>query len=287
MKAKLNIKSMVIMGLLMAIVLVFCMTPIGSIPIGPLVITLNVIPVAIAAVAVGPIGGLVVGTFFGLFSFLQCLEIGVPSGMGMILFQISPVMTFIQRVVPRALDGLLVGLIYRGVTKVRSKKAYYGIAAAISALFGAALFLSIMQLVGYDKNAANKMTPALDSFMKSGSLLVYVIIAVAVLCFAIGYMLVSGKKLKKMNVACMITGFSTAILNTLFFMSALILLFGNTEYVKNLMNDTVGSENAVLFIIVFVGVNALVEMVLATIVTGAVGAALHKAKLVKGPEEDK
>lgn len=286
MKAKLNIKSMVIMGLLMAIVLVFCMTPIGSIPIGPLVITLNVIPVAIAAVAVGPIGGLVVGTFFGLFSFLQCLEIGVPSGMGMMLFQISPVMTFIQRVVPRALDGLLVGLIYRGVTKVKSQKAYYGIAAAISALFGVALFLSIMQIVGYDKNAANKRTPALDSFMSSKSLLVYVLIVVAVLCFTIGYMLVSGKKLKKMNVACMITGFSTAILNTLFFMSALILLFGNTEYVKNLMHDTVGSENAVLFVIVFVGVNALVEMVLATIVTGAVGAALHKAKLVKGPEED-
>ncbi len=286
MKAKLNIKSMVILGLLMAIVLLFCMTPIGSIPIGPLVITLNVIPVAIAGVAVGPVGGLVVGTFFGLFSFLQCLEIGVPSGMGMALFQISPVLTFIQRVVPRALDGLLVGLIYRGVTKVKNKKAYYVIAAAISALFGAALFLSVMQLIGYDKNAANKMTPALNNFMTSKSLLAYVLIVVAILCFAVGYMLVSGKKLKKMNVACMITGFSAAILNTLFFMSALILLFGNTEYVKNLMNSTVGSENAVLFIIVFVGVNALVEMVLATIVTGAVGAALHKAKLVKGPEED-
>lgn len=286
MKTKLNIKSMVILGLLMAIVILFCMTPIGSIPIGPLVITLNVIPVAIAGVAVGPIGGLIVGTFFGLFSFLQCLEIGVPSTMGMTLFQISPFLAFVQRVIPRALDGLLVGLIYRGVTKVKSKRSYYSIAAAISALFGIALFLSVMQLIGYDKNSPNKMTPAMHSFMTSKSLLAYVLIVVAILCFSVGYLLVSGKKLKKMNVACMITGFSAAILNTLFFMSALILLFGNTEYVKSLMNNTVGSENVLLFVIVFVGINALVEMVLSTIVTGAVGAALHKAKLVKGPEED-
>lgn len=46
-----NTKSMVLLGLLTAIVAVFSFTPIGSIPIGPLVITLNVIPVAIGAVA--------------------------------------------------------------------------------------------------------------------------------------------------------------------------------------------------------------------------------------------
>ena len=77
MKTKFNTRSMVLLGLLTAIVVVFSLTPIGSIPIGPLVITLNIIPIAIAAVALGPIGGLIMGTVFGLFSF--CLLYTSPS----------------------------------------------------------------------------------------------------------------------------------------------------------------------------------------------------------------
>lgn len=68
-------------------------------------------------------------------------------------------------------------------------------------------------------------------------------------------------------------------------MSALVLLFGNTDYVKGLINDK-GNGNVLLFIVVFVGINALFEMVVSTILTTAVGSALHKAKLVEGPSED-
>ena len=50
MKTKVNTKSLVILGLMTALTMIFSFTPIGSIPIGPLVITLNVIPIAIAAV---------------------------------------------------------------------------------------------------------------------------------------------------------------------------------------------------------------------------------------------
>ena len=56
MKTKVNTKSLVILGLMTALTMIFSFTPIGSIPIGPLVITLNVIPIAIAAVTVGPVG---------------------------------------------------------------------------------------------------------------------------------------------------------------------------------------------------------------------------------------
>ena len=123
MKTKFITRSMVLLGLLTAIVVVFSLTPIGSIPIGPLVITLNIIPIAIAAVALGPIGGLIMGTVFGLFSFMQCFGIGVLSTMGAATLEISPVLTFIQRVVPRALDGLLVGLMFSGISKLKSLKA--------------------------------------------------------------------------------------------------------------------------------------------------------------------
>lgn len=56
MKTKVNTKSLVILGLMTALTMIFSFTPIGSIPIGPLVITLNVIPIAIAAVTVAGSG---------------------------------------------------------------------------------------------------------------------------------------------------------------------------------------------------------------------------------------
>lgn len=202
MKSRFNTRSLVIMGLLMAIVIIFSTTPIGSIPVGPLVITLNVIPIGIACVAFGEWGGLIVGTFFGLFSFLQCFGIGIPSGMGAILVGINPFLTFIQRVIPRALDGFLTGLIFKALAK--------------------------------HTNA---------------------------------------------QVSCFITGFCAALLNTAFFMLTLVLLFGNTEYLQELM----AGKNIILFIITYVGINAVFEMIVSSLCTGMVGSALMAAKLISVP----
>lgn len=199
MKTKVNTKSLVILGLMTALTMIFSFTPIGSIPIGPLVITLNVIPIAIAAVTVGPVGSAVIGGVFGLLSFLQCFGIGVPSGMGAALVAINPVLAFVQRFVPRLLDGIIVGFIAKGMRKVTNNYVSYAV-----------------------------------------------------------------------------TGFFTAFLNTAFFMSALVLLFGNTDYVKELM----GGKNIIVFICTFVGINALVEMAVCTFVTGTVGAALYKARFI-------
>ena len=59
-------------------------------------------------------------------------------------------------------------------------------------------------------------------------------------------------------------------------MSALILLFGNTEYVQGLIDG----RNVIAFVCAFVGVNAVFEMIVSTIVTGGVVLALYKAKLL-------
>ena len=190
--------NLTIMALMTAVLLIFACTPIGTIPIGPLSISMNMIPVAICAVAMGPAGGAAAGAIFGLLSFLQCFGIGIPSGMGIILVGINPFLAFIQRFVPRLLDGLLLGYIFRAVSK------------------------------------------------------------------------------KNVYVACAVTGFFSAFLNTAFFMTALVLLFGNTEYVQGL----IAGRNIIVFICAFVGVNAVVEMVVATLITGAVGSALFRAKVL-------
>ncbi|MBR4622565.1 MAG: ECF transporter S component [Ruminococcus sp.] len=195
-----NLRQLTILGLMSALVFIFSYTPIGSIPIGPLVITLNIIPIAIAAVACGVPGGAIIGGLFGLMSFFQCLGFGVPSAMGAILFDINPVLAFIQRFVPRVLDGIIAGYAFK-ITK------------------------------GISRNN---------------------------------------------TVSCAVTGFCSAFFNTLLFMTALILCFGYTDYLKGLIDG----RNIFVFVVTFVGVNALVEMAASTLVTAAVGTALFKARLI-------
>ncbi len=202
MKSKLTTKQLVLLGLLTAILLLMAYTPLGYLNIGPLAITFNVIPVALAAVALGPVGGAIVGAVFGLTSFLQCIGVGGTSAMGAVLFGINPFLAFIQRFIPRVLDGLLLGYIFRWVQKISNS-----------------------------------------------------------------------------YVSCFVTGFCSAFLNTLFFMTALILLYGNTDYVQGLM----GGKNVIAFVCTFVGVNAVFEMLSSTILTGAVGTALIKSKLISQP----
>ena len=199
MKNKQKIARIVIMGLLTAILVVMSFTPLGYLNIGPLSITLNIIPVAVAALTMGPVGGAAVGAVFGLTSFLQCVGIGLPSPFGVALFGISPLFTIITCFVPRILDGLLLGYINKLVSKISN-----------------------------------------------------------------GF------------VSCFVTGFAAAFLNTLFFMTTLMLLFGKTK----LIMDMRGEMNILAFMCAFVGVNAIFEIVASTIVTGAVGTALLKAKLI-------
>ena len=124
------------LGLMSAILLLMAYTPFGYLNIGPLAITFNVIPVAISAIVLGPVGGAIAGSVFGLTSFLQCIGIGGTSAMGAVLFGINPLLAFIQRFVPRLLDGFLLGYIFRGM---RAKTGKVGLSCAVTGFFSAFL----------------------------------------------------------------------------------------------------------------------------------------------------
>lgn len=199
MKQTFNTKRLTTLGLLTGVLLLMAYTPLGYFNIGPLAITLNIIPVALAAITLGPIGGAVIGAVFGLTSFLQCIGVGGTSTMGAILFDINPILAFIQRFVPRVLDGFLLGCLFKVV-----------------------------------------------------------------------------KRFTNVHISCFVTGFFSAFLNTAFFMSALILLFGNSDYIKEMING----QNVIVFICSYVGINAVFEMLASTIITGFVGYALFKAGII-------
>ena len=73
-----------------------------------------------------------------------------------------------------------------------------------------------------------------------------------------------------------VTGFSAAFFNTLFFMVLLVLFFGHTEKLAG----PIAEKGVFLYIVTSVGINAVVEMAVAALVTGAAGAALKKARLL-------
>jgi uncharacterized membrane protein len=78
-----------------------------------------------------------------------------------------------------------------------------------------------------------------------------------------------------------ITGFSVAFLNTVFFMSTLLMMFGDSDAVTAMK----GHENLVLFIIAVVSVNVIIEWVSCTVITSGVAAALSSAKLIDNPNK--
>lgn len=102
------------LSVLVALLLIFGFTSLGYIKIGVIEITLNVIPVAIGAIVLGPSAGAICGLIFGLTSFWQCFGI---SAFGTTLFGVNPAFTFILCVIPRVLEGWLTGLIFKGLSK--------------------------------------------------------------------------------------------------------------------------------------------------------------------------
>ena len=74
-----------------------------------------------------------------------------------------------------------------------------------------------------------------------------------------------------------VAGFFAAFLNTVLFMGALVMLFHDNDYLQYVMNG----QSALLFIASYVGVNAVIEMLASTIVTGALCGALEKAGLLR------
>lgn len=160
-------RRITLLGLLTALLLLLSMTPLGYLNIGPLAISFNMIPVAVAAVALGPSGGAILGAVFGITSFLQCLGIGGTSAMGVILFEIDPFLAFVQRLVPRVLTGFAVGVIHRGLMKV-SKFGFASSAAGFLAAFlNTALFMGALVLLFGN-------TPYLQELMAGRNVLVFI-----------------------------------------------------------------------------------------------------------------
>ena len=69
---KKTIKTIAVLGILIALTLVMAFTPVGYLKVGAVSISFLMIPVAVGAIAVGPWAGALLGAVFGITSFVQC-----------------------------------------------------------------------------------------------------------------------------------------------------------------------------------------------------------------------
>lgn len=137
--------TMTFTAILAALILLMTFTGIAYIPIGPLKLTFNTLPVAIGAVVLGPMAGLLLGAVFGISSFLTCV-FGMDA-FGVIILGISPVKTVLLCVVPRLLCGLLPALIYTGLKKVdKSGVVSAAVACTATAVINTLLFTGSLWL---------------------------------------------------------------------------------------------------------------------------------------------
>ena len=81
------------------------------------------------------------------------------------------------------------------------------------------------------------------------------------------------------NGAYLIASLACPLLNTLFFMSSLVVFFYNTDYIQGFVS-TFGVTNPFAFVVAFVGVQGAIEAIVCFLLAGAIsralGTALHK-----------
>lgn len=139
---KYDTKKLVLLALLAGLLVLMAFTPIGYLNIGLLSITFNMIPVAIGAIVLGPLGGTVLGLVFGITSFAQCFGI---SAFGTTLCGISPLLAIVVTIGSRALAGFLAGVVYKLLKKAPAPVGF-AVTGLAGAVFNTLFFMTLLMV---------------------------------------------------------------------------------------------------------------------------------------------
>lgn len=143
---KIDTKSMVILALLAGLTILMAFTPIGYLRVGTLSISFLMIPVAIGAIALGPVGGAIIGAVFGFTSFFQCFGM---DAFGTVLASYSMLGTLVVTVLARTLAGFVAGLVYKLIVNKTSSAVAFPVIGFTAAALNTVLFTtSLMAFFG-------------------------------------------------------------------------------------------------------------------------------------------
>ncbi len=203
-----TVYALAVIGLMVAIMLIFGFTPLGTISTPALTITLMGIPVAIIACVFGPWMGAFAGAVWGTISIIQAF-----AGMdatGALLLSADP------SVIPN-------GIKFGGLIAICYCRVFVG--------FFTGLIYDALRLID-----------------------------------------------KKGFVAPFLASMSTAILNTILFMSLFCLFFYQTGTIQNFCASAgLPTENAFMFVVSLVGINFFAEFGTNAVIGGAASLGITKA----------
>ena len=137
-----KVRETALTAVLAAIILLMAFTPLGYLRIGPMSITLLVIPVVIGGITLGPVRGGLLGAVFGATSLAQCF-MGDISGAAM--FAANAAGTVIACFVPRILIGVVAGVLFPFLMKTARNGAAAFIGTAVAGtLTNSILFIGLV-----------------------------------------------------------------------------------------------------------------------------------------------
>ena len=203
-KKKFSTRYLAEVALFVGVILVMKITGLSSIPVGPLVMTFTMIPIAIGSMLLGPLAGTILGAIFGLTSLYDAVT--GKSAMTHFFFQESPFLTVLLCVGTRALVGTATGWLFRLFSRVDKKHTW--------------------------------------SYFAGGLL--------------------------------------APVLNTLFFMGFIVLVFYRSEFVQTLVSK-VGASGPIMFIVLVVGVQGLVEAATGLVIGAIAKGVAHALKRDRDP----
>lgn len=195
---KTNLRYLIELALLVAILLVMNITGLAMIPLPGQYASIMTVPVAIGAMMLGPLAGGVLGFVMGCISFYTAIKTGFST---MILAGYSGglmiLLSFINTIVTRTLMGLCVGWIFKAIHKIDKTKtiSYY------------------------------------------------------------------------------IGGIAAPLLNTLFYMTVLVIIFLNAPTIEQVLGAELLDKlqnNVLLFVAAYVGVQALIEAAVGCVISGSI-----------------
>lgn len=136
MKSLKDTRFLTLLGVLLAVEILLGSTPLGFIPLGFTKATTIHIPVIIGAIFLGPVGGIILGTTFGILSVI--VNTVTPS---LTSFVFSPFITIggtggnlwslVVAIIPRMMIGVTAYYAYRWVNRVSKKKELAYITAGV------------------------------------------------------------------------------------------------------------------------------------------------------------
>lgn len=241
-----KVKNLVLMAILTA--LVIALQVIGGIPIGPVSITLTLVPIVVGAILLGPAYGAALGLVFGVI--VSILSITGKDPGGQMVFAANPFVAWAMCILKGVAAGFLPAVVYKFFSEKKWAPHF------LVALSGVFLFVG--------GAAVGRLTKGAGAWKA--------ILTVALLSLvAGGYLLIVRYALKGDNAAFYLASMIAPVANTGVFIIGMLIFF------RPVLEAWAGGNDTLVFVITGIaGINFIIEFTVAVVLAPAVALIVKK-----------